>query len=186
MPTLAATPITFAVTRESAAERMILRDGAVVVLRPMRESDIDLLADMHERLSPDTLYFRYLHPYKPTRDELACLARLNNGQGAAFVAVTAEEPERVVGIALYCRETSNPTIAQPAFLIEDAFQCRGLGQALSALLIEHALLDGISALNTTIHPSNAKMMRLIQKAGFPYQARLEYGALEIRISLHDP
>ncbi len=163
-----------------------LTDGTPVSLRPMQPGDVPALLEMHGRLSPDSIYYRYLHPYKPTFEELDRLARMDRAIGAAFVGVTQEPgKERVIGLGFYQTEAENRATGQPAFLIEDEYQNQGLGRALARLVIEHARLNGLKVLNAVIHPANRRMMHLIKKSGMPYKARLSYGACDVRISLRD-
>jgi RimJ/RimL family protein N-acetyltransferase len=163
-----------------------LADGTAVTLRPMQPTDVTAILEMHDRLLSDTIYYRYLHPYKPTFEELDHLARLDRAMGAAFVAVIKEdEKDRVIGLGFYQTEAQNRTIGQPAFLVEDEYQNRGVGWALAGLVIQHARTSGLQVLDALIHYANRKMMRLIEKSGVPYKAKLSYGACEVRISLQD-
>lgn len=168
----------------TSSTTITLADGTPVTLRPMQPEDIPALLEMHNRMSSDSIYYRYLHPYKPTCEELDHLARLDRAMGAAFVAVISDSGKaKVIGLGLYQIEADSRTAGQPAFLIEDEYQNRGLGRALAQLVIEHARLNGLQFLNALIHPENRRMMHLIQKSGLPYEAKLAYGGCEVRISL---
>lgn len=160
-----------------------LRDGTPVVLRPMRPCDVPFVLEMHDRVSAEALYFRYLHPYHPTVEEIDGLARMKEKEGTAFVAVTQEPVERVIGVALYRIEPEAPTVAQPAFLVEDQFQGQGVGQALAQLMVAHASENGVRAMNALVHPANRKMMRLFEQSGLRFQAKLSYGAFEVHAVL---
>ncbi len=160
-----------------------LRDGTPVVLRPMRPGDVPFVLEMHDRVSAEALYFRYLHPYHPTVEEIDRLARMEEKEGAAFVAVTQEPVERVIGVALYCIEQENPTVAEPAFLVEDQFQGQGVGQALAQLMVGHASENGVRAFDALVHSANRKMMRLFEQSGLPFQAKFSYGAFEVHAIL---
>jgi RimJ/RimL family protein N-acetyltransferase len=164
-----------------------LADGTAVVLRPMQPKDVRRVVEMHDHLSADTIYFRYLHPYEPTFEEVESLAHLDGVNGATFVAVIKEAgDERVIGLGFYRTDAQDRTIAQPAFLVEDQFQNRGLGRALARLVIEHARQNGVRVFDALIHPANRRMMRVIQASGFSYEAKLGYGACEVRVSLQEP
>lgn len=164
-----------------------LSDGTPVVLRPLQTQDARRVLEMHDRLSADTIYFRYLHPYKPTVEQVESVARLNGADGAAFVAIVKEpDREKVIGLGYYQTEAESPDTGQPAFLVEDDYQNRGLGRALARLIIEHARMNGIRVFDALIHPSNQRMMRLIQASGFSYEAKQSYGAYQVRVSLLDP
>jgi RimJ/RimL family protein N-acetyltransferase len=163
-----------------------LTDGTPVTLRPMQSSDVPALLEMHDRLSPDSIYYRYLHPYKPTFEELDHFTRMDDAKGGAFVAVIPEVgKEKVIGLGFYQTEAENRAAGQPAFLVEDEYQNQGLGRALARLVIDHARLNGLKVFDAVIHPANRRMMELIKKSGMSYEAKLSYGAYDVRISLRD-
>lgn len=162
--------------------RIELADGTTVLVRPMRPEDVPLVLEMHDRLSADTIYFRYLHPYKPTFAELDSLARCRNEEGAVFVLVV-EPLGKVIGLVFFKIDPTDPTTAQPAFLIEDGFQNKGLGRALTRLLVQDAVMKGIRVFEATVHPANRKMMHLFETSGLPYEAKLAYGSYEVRVRL---
>ncbi len=143
-----------------------------------------MILAMHDRVSSDSVYYRYLHPYKPTVEELDRLARLDRAMGAAFVATVHEErKEKAIGLGYYQTEPEDRTAGQPAVLIEDEYQNRGVGRALARLVLEHARTNGIQVLDALLHPANRRMMDLIEKSGLPFKANLSYGAYEVRIAL---
>ncbi len=164
-----------------------LADGTHVALRPMQVTDVPAILEMHDRLSSDSIYYRYLHPYKPTVEELERLARLDRSLGAAFVAVITEAgKEKVIGLGYYQTDVEDRTAGQPAFLVEDQFQNRGLGRALARFVTQHAEMNGVRVLDALVHPANRRMMRVIEASGFSYEAKLGYGACEVRVSLQEP
>ena len=44
----------------------LLTDGTTIEIRPARPDDLDAVRDMHEKLSPDSLYLRFFS-MSPTR-----------------------------------------------------------------------------------------------------------------------
>lgn len=177
---------TFTLPYIGSPVRVSLPDGTPVILRQMEPGDIRPTVEMHERLSADTLYWRYLHPYKPTLAELDGMARMRREEGAAFIAVIEGPAEKVIGLGLYRRDPREPAAAQFAVLIQDEYQGQGLGRALIQSLVQHALANEISFADATVHPENRKMMHLIQKGGLRYTAKLVYGAIELRVFLREP
>ena len=87
-------PMTADDSLPDGATRALLRDGSVVVLRPIRPSDEPLLVVFHAGLSPRTVYQRYFHVTSleqrtgQQRLELACQA--DPAIGAALVAEAAQ------------------------------------------------------------------------------------------------
>lgn len=160
-----------------------LDDGTVVVMRPIRLADVPLIQDMHQRLSPTSIYYRYLHAYRPTYEDISHLCHLDDGEGAAFVAIIEAPRETVIGLAYYLVDKAQPNTAEPAILIEDRFQGQGLGTMLMQHLSQYALNQGIHVFNALIHADNRRMMRLIHGSGLPFEKKFVYGAREVRVLL---
>ncbi len=178
----APSPVEFTVTSETVQ----LADGTCVALRPMQEGDVAAVQEMHDRLSFDSLYYRYLHPYRPTSEELCHLARLDPSSGAAFVAVMPlEGKDQVIGLAYYQSDANDCSTGQPAFLVEDRYQNQGVGSTLQRMVVQQARANGIKVFDALIHPANSRMMHMIEKDGLSYEAKLSYGAIEVRISLQE-
>ncbi|MCB0084193.1 MAG: hypothetical protein KDE47_24810, partial [Caldilineaceae bacterium] len=113
-------------------------DTQVVTVRPLQPADADSIFAMHERLSPESVYYRYLQYRRPTLAEIATVCHLAPERGAGFVAALPAEPGTVVGVAYYVREayTAEPT-AEPGILVEDRFQAQGIGRRLWQQLQHH-------------------------------------------------
>ncbi len=187
MSTLASVDIYSQIQFVEPSASISLADGTAVVLRPLLPRDVGRVIDMHERLSAETIYLCYLHPYKPTVEEVEGLAKLDGADGAAFVAAIEEAgAEKVIGLGFYRTDALDRGIAQPAFVVEDQFQNRGLGRALARLVIQHAEMNGVRAMDALIYPANRRMMHLIEASGLTYEAKLGYGACEVRVWLQEP
>ena len=52
-----------------------------IVIRPGEPGDVDLILEMHGRLSDESLYKRYHTPRRPTREEVAKMCGLNGENG---------------------------------------------------------------------------------------------------------
>lgn len=161
-----------------------LRDQTAVAVRPARPHDWVLLDEMHDRLSPASLYFRYVSYSKPACQELRRLCRLDQSKGNILVATIEEPEETVIGLAYYRVEAgTNPLTAEPALLVEDRFQGKGLGALLSRLLVERARQQGIAEFQTLIYGGNDLVMRVLRRSGLPFESHYAYGMREIRISI---
>ncbi|MCB0127684.1 MAG: GNAT family N-acetyltransferase [Caldilineaceae bacterium] len=162
-------------------------DTHVVTVRPLQPADADFIFAMHERLSPESIYYRYLQYRRPTLAELATVCHLAPERGAGFVATLPAEPGTVVGVAYYVREayTAEPT-AEPGILVEDRFQAQGIGRQLWQQLQHHAQMNGLHRLRVWSHPNNRQLARLVQGGGFPYRAQISGGLREYLVDLGEP
>lgn len=160
-----------------------LRDGTQVAVRPVEMGDVQLIYEMHERLSKNSTYYRYLGPYKPTAKDLEYQCSLDGGPGLAIVATVHEPQEKVVAVACYRGDPRNPNIVEPAILVEDAYQGRGLGKRLFLALCEQAAQRGVEVFESYAHPENRPILNMLQNCDLPCESKYNDGLREIRIWL---
>lgn len=165
-------------------QQIELYGGIVVQIRPATPDDVDALQQMHERLSRQSLVFRYHGPRQPTEKQLAQFCS-NDGKNTAYIVYPVEETETIIGIGQYVRieEDDRSDAAELAFLIEDRFQGYGLGKRLFAELLDHALVSGIKQFMAYVQPANFTMMRLFYSSGLTLDEQQGYGAREVRMTL---
>jgi RimJ/RimL family protein N-acetyltransferase len=168
------------------AEQVKLRDGTAVSVRPIQPDDIDLLWAMHRRLSNDSLYYRFLRVYQPTMADLAQICNIGDEDGGALVVTTGRLFKKIVAVAYYLKYKQQPDTAEPAMLVEDRFQGRGLGQILWQRLVQQAQAEGINTFEAYVHSDNGTMLHLIQKSGLPVTGELAYDLYEIQVQLKSP
>ncbi len=159
--------------------------GAPVTVRPVQPSDVVLIQEMHMRLSKESLYSRYLAAHPPSPEDLQRLCFLDGGPGVAMVA-TVEEPqgqEKVVAMACYGVDPGDPTTAEPAILVEDSYQGRGLGRRMGLALCQQANQRGVEAFECFILSANHRVLRLIKGSGLHCESRSSHGLNEIRVWL---
>ena len=73
-------------------------NGTRSAIRPAEPDDMENLFQMHQRLSKETLYFRYLAPYQPAIKEMETVCTLSGTEGAAFVAQRNDPKGTIIGL----------------------------------------------------------------------------------------
>jgi acetyltransferase len=165
-------------------ETILLSDGTRVTLRPIQPDDALPTQEMHQRLSLVNIFYRYLRPHRPAPEEIERLCRLNENEGAAFVAALETGSKMVVGLGYYLLEPQRQDLAaELAILIEDNFQGLGLGRGLFQLLREKAESQHVQAFKLALHPNNRQMMRLVQGTGLPFAEKMVHGVREVQLFL---
>jgi RimJ/RimL family protein N-acetyltransferase len=174
---------------ERRVEREGLRDGTRVSIRPIRPEDAPRLQALFTRLSPTSIYLRFLGYRKmPSDEEARSLAEVDYHNRMAFVAfVESELEERIIGVARYAAvENAVPRAAEAAVVVEDEYQGRGLGTILLKRLVDYAREDGVHSLWATVHRNNAQILRFVKRSGLPVERRaLTEGTWDIRVHLED-
>jgi GNAT superfamily N-acetyltransferase len=142
-----------------------LRDGTLILLRPIRYDDKWLLEAELRNLSEASVQRRFLTA-KPryTRSELRYLTEVD---GWNHVALVAESPtqagRRILGVGRYVRHADDPAKAEVAVEVIDDFQGRGLGTLLVDELGRRARMRGVTRFTATMASNNIPAQRLFRK-----------------------
>ena len=108
---------------------VLLTDGGVAHLRPIRPADAPKLVEFYDRVSPESKYLRFFAPYPKLSDrDVKRFTEVDYVDRVAFILTLGDQ---LIGVGRYDR--TEDTQAEVAFLIEDAHQGRGIAQ----LLLEH-------------------------------------------------
>lgn len=164
-----------------------LNDGTPVTIRPIRPDDAPMLQSTFNRLSPETIYLRFLKRFKELSDEQAeHFAKVDYQNRMAFVGTIIEDgAESLIAVARYdLRVEQEPFVAESAIVVRDDFQNRGLGTAIMLCLIQYARDHGVKTFIATTHMTNTRIMGFIKRSGLTYnRTLLEPGVWEIRVEL---
>jgi GNAT superfamily N-acetyltransferase len=160
-----------------------LLDGTSVTVRSIRQNDAVLIMEMHERLSSDSVYYRYLGANKPTIRDFQHLCSSDGVVVLALVATIEDSHEKVIALAYYRVDPDNPSTAEPAVLVEDSLQGRGLGKQMVMALYQRAVQNGLVSFDTFIHPGNYRMLQMIKNSGLKYESKYCDGMQKVRIWL---
>ena len=165
---------------EADASDETLKDGTRVHLRPIRQDEGPRLLELYDRLSPESLYFRFFAVPDKDRSKAEYLARVDYVNRYALVAEAAGD---LVGVARWERDLSAPTRAEVAFTVADALQGKGLGSLLFRRLAALARVHGIETFDAEVLPSNEKMLRVFERSGLDQTSRRESPALKVSLTL---
>ena len=152
-----------------------------VVWRRAGVADLDALADMHTRCSDETRFRRYNSGV--TRLAPRQLARLVNPRlGVALVAEAPDGKLVAMGNLMWC-PADDVTPAELGLLVEDSWQSRGLGTAVTRRLLAAALDAECGQVHAMVRPDNVPMLRLLAGLGLPTHRRWDDGMLTVSIDL---
>jgi RimJ/RimL family protein N-acetyltransferase len=140
-----------------------LRDGSAVELRPITPADRQLLADAFERLSPESRYRRFFSPVTAlTERQLDYLTDVDHRDHEALVAL-AEDTGELVAVARYVR--TRPGVAEPAIVVGDDWQRRGLATQLLDALADRAREEGVETFVAPVLAENRAAIQLFEGLG---------------------
>src|SRR3954451_14656825 len=136
--------------RQNTGEYVPLRDGAEVLVRPVRPEDKPLFGAGWSHLSDASVYKRFLVPRDAlTVDELAFFTELDHVDHEAIGALDPVSGEGV-GVARYVRDRERPHVAEAAVTVVDAWQHRGLGSRLLRRLCARAAENRIKVFTASL------------------------------------
>jgi RimJ/RimL family protein N-acetyltransferase len=145
--------------------RIELPGGDRVLVRPVRASDKDAIADGFNRMGERSRYQRFMtiQDALSTR-ELRYLTEVDHHDHEALVAFDVASGDGV-GVARFVRNPSDSLEAEAAVAVVDAWQRRGLGTALTLLLADRAREEGVERFTALLLASNDAMMNMLRRLG---------------------
>ncbi|MFO7590483.1 MAG: GNAT family N-acetyltransferase [Acidimicrobiia bacterium] len=161
---------------------VVVADGGVVRLRPLRPDDGPNLLDLASRLSDEALYYRFMSPFRPETD--ADVAPFLDLDYRERFALGAELGGKLVAVGRYMSEADRAS-AEVAFVVEDRHQQRGIGSLLLEHLAAIARSNGITRFHASTLGDNEKMLRVFADAGYQVHRTLEQGVWEVNFGLDD-
>jgi GNAT superfamily N-acetyltransferase len=167
---------------ERDEQDVVLKGGTAVHLRPIRGTDDAGLLALYDRLSPESLYFRFFAV--PDKDA-GRAAYLTHVDYEKRYAVVAEVAGAIVGVARWESLADRPDHAEVAFTVADDLQGRGLGGILFRRLAVLAQARGIAVFEAEVLKNNERMLRVFEKTGLPTATRDQGSILTILMAL-DP
>ncbi|MHB1855279.1 MAG: bifunctional acetate--CoA ligase family protein/GNAT family N-acetyltransferase, partial [Acidimicrobiales bacterium] len=160
---------------------VVLSDGSTLHLRPIRPQDADRLIELHSRLSPTTIYYRFFNYHPRLADkEVARFTEVDYTDRMAFVAVAG--PGRLVAVARYDRVAGSDS-AEAAFVVDDPYQGKGLGTLLLEYLAAYARAQGLRRFVADTLTDNRAMRDVFRHAGFAETSKFEDGVVRITLDL---
>jgi acetyl coenzyme A synthetase (ADP forming)-like protein len=159
---------------------VVLRDGRTLRLRPVRPDDDRRLLDLFERMSEQSLYYRFM-----------TIPRIDLDKAAQFAHVDFEQQFVIVGdaggmlsaVAGYYRRDPTSDRAEVAFAIADADQGRGIGTRMLERLAEIARDHGVGTFDAYVLGENRRMMDVFLDSGFAATEHLQDRVFHVTLSL---
>ncbi len=150
------------------ASDVVLRSGSTLRLRPVRGGDAPALLDFQKGLPADSVYFRFFGVPGPDPRAAAAAAAVDYRDRFGYVG---EAAGRLVAVAHYVRDASDPSLAEVTFAVEEALRGQGVGTRLLERLAEIARSRGIATFEARAQGPNPRMLDVFANCGFPMGRR---------------
>ena len=164
-----------------------LLDGTSVAYHAIAPDNASALQRFHHRLSERSIYLRFFAAKPELSDrEVGYFTNVDRINRFALVAVDPERPEEIVAVVSFDREGTTER-AEYAAEVEDSWQGRGLGLALTRRLIGAAQKRDVRVFTAFVLPQNRGMLHLLRGLGLPERLRYEEDGTDyIEIDLSPP
>jgi RimJ/RimL family protein N-acetyltransferase len=162
---------------EAIAERSL---GGGLRLRLIRADDEPRLIALHDRLSQHTAYQRFFTALKRLPTNWAHFLANVDYQKRLALVIDAPGPDgpELVAVARY-EPTGEPEVAEVAFVVQDAWQGKGLGRLLLSELLAAAAARGIRRFRAYVLADNVRMLRLLSHHTRVLERRTDSGVTEL-------
>jgi len=161
--------------------RVLLKDGSTALLRTASQEDLDHVIDLLNSVSDESRYSRFFSSGGSTEKLAREILRVGNEGDEITLLVLKGEPgdRRAVGMGSYIRLADKDNVAEPAFLVRDDYQGRGIGTVLLERLALIAVRNGITEFEAYTLPDNRKMKTVFENSGFPVSAWIDDSTFKI-------
>jgi RimJ/RimL family protein N-acetyltransferase len=162
--------------------RVALENGAEVFIRPVRDTDGVLILDLFGRISPRSLYQRFLSKPDTLPDDLLYhLTHIDYDTAFALAGVVREKGRDVlIAVARYARDPQDDT-TDLAIAVRDDWQNLGLGKALLTKLVAIGKERGIPRFVSMMDPQNYIIRQALKKLGYTIKYSSRSGFYEVEI-----
>lgn len=163
-------------------EWTVLRNGVKVFLRPIKPGDGHFLLDLFDKLSPHSIYLRFLfHLHALPEEWVHRFTHVNYLSDFAIIGLLGEGAgESCIAVARY---HYNPLTDRTdlAVTVRDDLQNLGLGSFMLSKLVGIARKNGISRFEGTLDLHNDISMRMLVKLGLKMKTFLRDGLCYVEL-----
>lgn len=158
-------------------ERVVLEDGTPITLRAILPTDKAALADGFARLSERTRRRRFFSPKRELGDEELRFYTEFDGADHYAIGAAVKDESAGVGVARFVRVPENPTMAELAIVVADAWQGRGIGKRLLKGIVAAAAERGITRIRGETLADNEQIRRLLDHHSAHLETHSDHGVL---------
>jgi acetyltransferase len=151
-------------------ETVQLKDGRAILIRPIQPEDAAREREFVSRLSPETLYFRFMMPVKElSAAMIERFTQIDYGRELALVGISDLDGDKhlsqIRGVARIT-PTTHPDRCEFAIVVEENMQGSGLARQLMQRLFDAARLRGYREMEGAVLRENPRMLKFCEAMGF--------------------
>lgn len=161
---------------------VVLTDGSVAHVRPIRPDDVEAIHYFHSQQSPESIYLRFFAPIRRLSDkDVHRFTHVDYDKRVALVVMIGDE---IAGIGRYDRlKETGYDAAEVAFNVADRHQGRGIGSVLLEHLAAIGREAGVKHFTADVLPQNRKMINVFQDAGYEVAHEFDDGVIAVSFEI---
>ena len=165
---------------------LVLGDDWKVFARPVRPDDEPLILHLLQHVCKEDLRLRFFDSIKEfSHPFLVRLTRLDYARAMAFVAFD-ETSGNILGVVRVHRGPTGDS-GEYAILLRSDLKGRGLGWALTQMIIEYGKSEGLKRIFGQVLEENSVMLKMCRELGFEVKTNPEdRGLCEVTLVLKGP
>jgi acetyltransferase len=162
-----------------------LRDGRIVLLRPIKPEDEPLWLEMFQNFSEESIRYRFFQIIKETPHEVRVrYCNIDYDREIAIVAeLTEDGRRRILGVVRLIIEPGGKS-GEIAFIVADPWQGLGLGTKMVDYVIEICKDRGLETIYGITLPDNYRAISLMKIMGFALEY-LDDGTIKATLNLKE-
>lgn len=160
-----------------------LEDGQSIAYRHIEPGDAPALQRFHATLSERSVYMRFFEVMPHLSEKQAAYFTGADGEDRiAVVAIDPDHPGELIGVVRIDRDPGT-NAGEYAAIVTDRWQGKGIGSALTSVVIDAARARGITKLYALVLPGNAPMLSLLHDVGVPERHRWEDNVERVELTI---
>ncbi|MEN8246180.1 MAG: GNAT family N-acetyltransferase [Thermodesulfobacteriota bacterium] len=166
--------------------RHTFKGGLSVRFRAIKPSDEEEMRRLFYRFSDQSVYYRYFAPIKTMpHAKMQEYVNVDFGRIMSIVGLAGEPgQEHIIAEARYVKEEGGH-YADTAFVVDEAYQGRGIATYIYQMMIRLAKERGIKGFKSDVLASNKGMLNVFEKGGEVVNAKLEFNVYSLTIPFKD-
>ena len=148
-------------------EQLVLANGVALLIRPIQPEDAQRERDFVARLSPETLYFRFMMPVRELPPAMIeRFTQIDYGRELALVGLCDVGTQQTIQAVARITPTHIAGRCEFAIVVAESMQGTGLARELMTRLFAAARSRGYREIEGAVLRENPRMIKFCEALGF--------------------
>ncbi len=165
-------------------KQILLKDGSLVLLRPLTQNDSNKIHILFESFSEETLYLRYFTCSSHYKEkEIRRLFKALDNNELIVVAELLEGDKPLIGVCELSRQVRNQNTAECAITVADEWHGKSLGVQMLEWLVKIGEERKIKYIVGYFNAGNLAVSSLLRSSGYKYRTICDLNVISFHLFL---